>query len=113
MNKAGPGLALTASALACWRISHLVAHEDGPFDVVLRVRAHAGPSHWGRLMDCPYCLSIWAAAPLAGWMTRRSGWAPGDAIVLWLAISGAASVLERVTASHNDSAGALTIPAER
>ena len=108
MSRPAPGLAFAASVLACWRVSHLVAQEDGPFDVVLRVRTRAGSSRWGRLMDCPYCLSIWAAAPLAGWMVRRSGLAAGDAIVLWLAISGGASVIERVTAADSDAVEVLT-----
>jgi hypothetical protein len=99
---ADAGLALAVSILACWRVSHLVAHEDGPFDVVLRVRARAGLSPWGRLMDCPYCLSMYAAAPLAGWVVRRSRFAVRDAIPLWLAISGGASVVERVLAAGPD-----------
>jgi hypothetical protein len=92
---AGAGLALAASVLACWRVSHLVAHEDGPFDVVLRVRARAGSSTWGRLMDCPYCISVYAAAPLAAWVVRSSGLEARDAVPLWLAISGGACVIER------------------
>jgi hypothetical protein len=88
-------------------MSHLVAHEDGPFDVVLRVRARAGLSTWGRLMDCPYCLSMYAAAPLAGWVVRRSRFAARDVIPLWLAISGGASVLERVLAARPDPVDVL------
>lgn len=96
------GLALVAGVLACWRVSHLVAREDGPFDVVLRARARAGTSVVGRLMDCPYCVSVWAAAPLAGWLVRRAGWRRADVIPMWLAISGGACALERVTASEGD-----------
>jgi len=115
MRWPAPGLAFATSVLACWRVSHLVAFEEGPFDVVLRVRARAGSSTWGRLMDCPYCVSIWAAAPLAVWMVRRSGLAAADAIPVWLAISGGASAIERVTAADRDSVEALadTLDTER
>ena len=99
---ADAGLTLVVSILACWRVSHLVAHEDGPFDVVLRVRARAGTSPWGRLMDCPYCLSMYAAAPLAGWVAGRSRVTARDLIPLWLAISGGASVVERALAADRD-----------
>ena len=104
---ADAGLALAVSILACWRVSHLVAHEDGPFDTVLRVRTRAGLSGWGRLMDCPYCLSMYVAAPLAGWVVRRSGFAARDAVPLWLAISGGASVIERVLAGGPDAVEVL------
>ena len=76
------------AVLATWRLSHLVAHEDGPFDLVAKVRLAAGLSTWGRLMDCPYCLSLWFAAPFAIWLSRD--WVEGLAI--WPAISGGASL---------------------
>lgn len=87
----------TAAAFACWRLSRLVAREDGPFDVVLRLRSRAGTSQWGRLMDCPYCLSVWWAAPLAAWAVRRDGLRLADAVPLWLTVSGGACALEAMT----------------
>ena len=76
--------------LAAWRVAHLVAHEDGPWGVVVALRARAGAGDVGRLMDCPYCLSMWAAAPLSAWMAD----AFSTGVVLWLAISGGACLLE-------------------
>lgn len=93
-----PVPAFVVGVLATWRVSHLVAKEDGPFDVVLRARERAGSSTLGKLMDCPYCVSVWAALPLAGWIVRRSGLPAGDAVPLWLAVSGGACVIEKVTA---------------
>lgn len=84
---------LVVAALASWRLCHLVAHEDGPFDLVLRLRRLAGGGVFGRLMDCPYCLSLWTAAPFAAFFAER--WSEG--IVLWLGISGAACLLERAS----------------
>lgn len=86
------------AVFAVWRVAHLVAREDGPFDVVLRLRRRAGNGPWGRLMDCPYCMSLWLALPAAAWLTPRSHAGAFDAVLLWLAISGAACCLERVAA---------------
>jgi hypothetical protein len=79
------------AALAAWRVSHLLACEDGPWDILARLRRRLGPSVLGRLMDCFQCLSIWVSAPFALFL-RPS---PVDFVVLWLAISGAACLLER------------------
>ena len=83
------------AVLATWRLAHLVAREDGPFDLIVRARARAGHGAIGRLMDCPYCLSLWMAAPWAFWLA--SG--PVDLLALWLAVSGGASLLERATST--------------
>jgi hypothetical protein len=80
------------AVLATWRVTHLLAAEDGPGDIVVRFRALLGQSFAGRLMDCFYCLSIWIAAPAALFVTRR--WL--DWIMVWLAVSGAACLLERL-----------------
>jgi hypothetical protein len=58
-------LRFIAFALAVWRVTHLLAHEDGPWDVVTRLRRWAGGGFWGQLMDCFYCMSLWIAAPAA------------------------------------------------
>jgi hypothetical protein len=52
------------SILATWRITHLLAKEDGPADLVVRLRARFGSASAGKLMDCFNCLSVWVAAPL-------------------------------------------------
>jgi hypothetical protein len=94
--------------LATWRVTHLVAHEDGPFDVIVALRKAAGPGLWGRLMDCPYCLSLWVAAPLAWWMA-------GDlagGLALWLAISGGACLLERAGVAHTASMAEMLPPVQ-
>jgi hypothetical protein len=63
---------LVLAALAAWRLTHLLAAEDGPFGLVLKLRQWLGNGVWGQLMDCPYCVSLWVAAPLA--MLLASGW---------------------------------------
>jgi hypothetical protein len=80
------------AVLATWRATHLLAHEDGPADLIYRFRTLLARSWAGRLMDCFNCLSIWIAAPAALFVTV----APIDWLVTWLALSGAACLLERL-----------------
>jgi hypothetical protein len=96
-------------ALTTWRVTHLLVEEDGPADVVLRLRRSVGSSALGRLMDCFYCTSLWVALPLAVELTREPLVVPigrGGAtrrlisparVVTWFALSGAACLLERAT----------------
>lgn len=79
--------------LAVWRVTHLLNAEDGPADMFVRLRRLAGEGSWGDLLDCFYCLSLWIAAPVAFLLAR--GWLEG--ILLWLALSGGACLIERST----------------
>jgi hypothetical protein len=81
------------AVLATWRVTHLVACEDGPWDFVVKIRKRLGNGFLGTLADCFYCLSVWVAAPLAWFVTPR--W--DEAIVTWLALSGGACLLEKTT----------------
>lgn len=93
------------AGLAAWRVTHLLAREDGPADVIARLRAQAGSGQLGELMDCFDCLSIWVAAPFALFAARR----PADRLVTWLALSGAACILEHIAAGPEEI---LDAPAE-
>src|SRR4051794_34093971 len=92
MSEPGTWVKLVLTALAAWRVTHLLAHEDGPWDLVARFRARLGHGFAGKLIDCFQCLSLWVAAPLAVLVTRD----PTDLLLTWLAISGAACLLERL-----------------
>jgi Protein of unknown function (DUF1360) len=81
------------ASLATWRLTHLLAEEDGPGGAVVRLRARLGTGQLGQLMDCFYCLSVWVAAPFSLTVARRRR----DAPLVWLALSGAACLLERAT----------------
>ena len=85
-------------ALATWRLTHLLVEEDGPADVVVRLRERAGDGLIGQALDCFYCLSIWTAAPVAAAVSRR----PRERVLTWLALSGAACLLEQATAEKGD-----------
>lgn len=80
------------AVLATWRVTHLLANEDGPADIIVRLRARLGHGLVGSLMDCFNCLSLWIAAPAAFLMSRR----PLLWVLSWLAISGGACLLERL-----------------
>ena len=81
------------AVLATWRLTHLLAAEDGPADLVVRFRKLLGDSFVGRMMDCFYCLSMWIAMAGALFITRR----PLEWLMSWLALSGGACLLERLT----------------
>jgi hypothetical protein len=98
-----PWYGLVVGTLAVWRVTHLLQAEDGPGDVVVRLRSAAGAGFWGRLLDCFYCLSLWTAAPAAALIGRTSA----EKLLLWPALSGAAIMLERLTGGDEDRAGAL------
>jgi hypothetical protein len=81
------------SILAVWRITHLLGKEDGPFDIIFLMRRKAGAGFFGSLLDCFYCLSVWVALPFGIWLGIN--WL--EKILIWLALSGAACLLEQAT----------------
>lgn len=93
-----PWLRFLLAVLAVWRITHLLAREDGPWDLVARLRQRVGDGFWGGLLDCFYCLSLWVALPFAPLLgSRWAGWG-----LYWLALSGAAILLDRSTSGATE-----------
>jgi hypothetical protein len=84
------------ATLAAWRVTHLLAEEDGPGDVVFHLRRRLGEGWIGGLMDCFHCLSFWIAVPLTFFVTVQ----PLTWAVTWVALSGAACLLERLGGRH-------------
>jgi len=79
--------------LTVWRITYFLQAEDGPWDIVIRLRQFVGEGFWGKLLDCFNCLSVWIAAPIAylvgqSWLERA---------LLWASFSAAAILVERIT----------------
>ena len=72
--------------LATWRVTHLIQAEDGPWDVIFKIRKLLGNGFAGSLMDCFYCLSIWIAIPFA----LIAGKTMVDYVIYTMAISGGA-----------------------
>lgn len=88
---------LILGVLAVWRITHLLQAEDGPGNLLVRLRRFVGHGFWGGLLDCFYCLSLWIALPLAWWVGEN--WK--ERLFLWLAFSAGAIILERI--AHSES----------
>lgn len=84
-------MTLLLCVLAVWRVTHAIVHEDGPWNVVTRLRQAAGEGFWGQLMDCFYCASLWTSA-VAALVIASNG---REWVLSWLAISGTACLLER------------------
>jgi hypothetical protein len=102
---AGDLLRLVVGILGVWRITHLVVAEDGPWDVVARLRDRAGDSRWGELMDCFKCLSIWVAVPFA--VMVRGPWSKRIAFLPALS-AGAIVLREAQHRTSDDSAAAVS-----
>lgn len=91
-------LRFTLAGLAVWRLTHLLALEDGPADIVVKLRVWAGSGPLGELMDCFDCLSIWIAAGFTPFVARR----PGERALGWLALSGIACALQRIAGAGEE-----------
>ena len=81
-------------AIAVWRITHLLAFEEGPGAILEKLRQRIKPGFWGKVFECFYCLSLWVAAPFA--LLIAQGWR--ERAILWPALSGGAILLERLSA---------------
>jgi Protein of unknown function (DUF1360) len=84
---------LVLGVLSVWRITHLFQAEDGPWNLLAKFRRLFGDGTVGSLLDCFYCLSLWIAIPFAWWLGEN--WK--EWVLLWLALSGAAILLEKAT----------------
>jgi hypothetical protein len=79
--------------IVVWRITHLISAEDGPFDMIIKIRKLVGNSFFGKLMDCFYCLSIWVGFACACFVTLEFK----EILILTLFYSGASILLEKLT----------------
>jgi hypothetical protein len=84
--------------LGVWRVTHLLVAEDGPWDVVARLREAAGPGFWGKLLDCFACLSLWISAPFA--LIVGTTWL--ECAIMWPALSGGSMLIELVVAKYTE-----------
>jgi len=94
MPRLGVAGALLVGSLTTWRVSRLIVHEDGPANLVVRVRQSVDATALAGLMDCFACTSVWvgwgvAAVLFGGRLPVR------DVAVAGLALSGAALLAER------------------
>ena len=86
-----PWLRFLVALLATWRLAHLAAYEDGPWDILVRLRAALGNGMLGHLLDCFNCASLWVSIPFAFFAGNgAAAWA-----VAWLGLSGGACLIDR------------------
>jgi len=86
---------LTLAVLGAWRVTHLLSEENGPWHLFEKLRSVVARHLRAGLLDCFYCLSLWVSAPFAFFL----GAGIGERCLLWLAISAAAIMLNRLSAS--------------
>lgn len=63
-------------ALATYRVTRLVMLEDGPFDLILKLRGIADPdaATWlGKGLRCPWCISFWVGPAVVYAATYTTG----------------------------------------
>jgi len=94
---------LTLGILAVWRLTHLLNAEDGPWDILVRLRKLVGNGFWGKLLDCFQCLSVWIAVPFAYWL--GDGWK--EKLLLWPALSAGCLVVDRLGCHEREAPKAL------
>lgn len=83
---------LLLGTLTVWRTAHLLNAEDGPWNLLVRLRRLVGVIRLGPLVDCFACLSVWVSAPLAWWIGES--WK--EVLLLWPAMSAGAMLMQRV-----------------
>jgi hypothetical protein len=90
-------LLLILAILATYRLSRMIAMEDGPFDL-FRLLHQAldetlGEDHWiTRGWSCPYCLNVWIAMFAA--LLVSSFYLPFP--LVWFGVAGGAMVIHRL-----------------
>lgn len=84
---------LVVGVLVVWRATHLLHAEDGPWDLMARLREAAGTGFWGGVLGCFACLSLWISAPVAAFL----GADLFERLMLWPAMSSGAILLLRAT----------------
>lgn len=85
---------LILATLATYRISRMIAMEDGPADVFSSIRSSIGQKTWlGRGLHCVLCISFWLAW-LVSFLLPLSDYK--EYILASLGIAGGVVILHRV-----------------
>lgn len=86
---------LILAILAVYRIAHMVAQEDGPFDVFARIRSIPTPESWvARGLSCVLCISFWVSLLAALLLAHQDATMQrSETLLTWLGIAGAVMVL--------------------
>jgi hypothetical protein len=84
-------LLFVLTGLAVWRVTALAAYESGPFHILDRLRRGMVSVRLGRLVGCFHCLGFWIAGAGVLIVYEVSWWS----LLLWLAVAGVTSIVER------------------
>lgn len=85
-------LTLVIVVLAVYRVSVLVAQDEGPFSVLERARSKIDPNQasWiGRGLRCVGCVSFWVSLAAALFIGAA------DWVWVWLAVAGGVMLIHR------------------
>ena len=88
----GPWMPFLLAVLATWRVTHLLASEDGPADIIVPISRLVGPEHRrpaDGLLQLPQSVDCGSSCLFVS--RRPLGW-----LFSWLALSGGACLLERL-----------------
>jgi|SRR6516165_10437364 hypothetical protein len=83
---------LLLGILAVWQITSMLHAGEGPWSILRQVRLVLIERQTLRAIACFYCLTVWIALPLALWIGES--WP--ERVLLWFALAGGASALQRV-----------------
>lgn len=87
---------LVLCSLAVFRLTELVAFDEGPFGVFRRIRnLFPQDSLIDQMLECPYCGSVWWSLILSFFLLWIGAIQQWSAPVWWLAIAGGAIVIIR------------------
>lgn len=87
------GFHFILAALAAWRVSFLIARENGPGSVIAKFRQALGSSGKGSAMACVKCVGMWIAFPFAFFV----GGTLLELGVIWLALAGVTALIDEWT----------------
>lgn len=88
------------AVLAVWRLTHLLVAEDGPWELIRRMRDAVSAIGLQRLINCFLCCSVWVATAVALFL----GGTWRQVALAIPALSGGAILLERATAGPDAAA---------
>lgn len=91
---------------ACYRLSELIAYDDGPFDLIYDFRrliikwgngksSKTIPGSLVMLIGCPYCLGVWFGIIVGLMLVYPNFW--GNIFITIFGLAGIQSLLSGVT----------------
>ena len=87
------------SVLAVYRVSYMIANEDGPLDMFVFIREKAGQKNWiGRGLNCVLCISFWLSAIPAATTILIVGFFRSNFesfVLCWFAIAGGVLIIQK------------------